>query len=146
LRARQAAAMNDLLIRIRQSVLVQEGDNPPEEPWKLIDEYCELSGEHATLITRIMQTNLNTIIYHETDGDRIIDLLQEREVLVRERNMYRQAVQWASGHARFGRQEIKYVPQINIGEVRQKERNVTREITDLDVRIQSINWSTDLEE
>lgn len=144
LRARQAQAMNDLSGRIRSSAVAQEGDNPPEDVRKLIDEYLALSSEHAVLVRRIVQTNLHTMTDDGTT--RLIELLQDREILIRSRNLYGQVARAAAPAVRYGRLEVKFVPQISVEEVRGKERELSRLVNERDMQIQKLNWSTTLED
>lgn len=143
-RRRQAERLNDLNGRITQNVMVQEGDSAQEDPSDLLQEFIELSLKHADLVRRIMFTNLSTGI---GDGRTIHHLLTEREHLQRVRAVvHRTANEAAPKRDRFfgGRNEIKFVPTIVVADLRTMEENLSQEINDLDLRIQEINWKTEL--
>lgn len=146
-RARQASKLNDLQGRIKASVLVQEDTQPPENAESLLAEYLELSEDHERLVTAIQETNADTVMPYDGEICSLLDLLQQREGMIRERNIYGIAARAATPSMdvfRYSRSEIKQVAVINVGEYREKEDQVTRLITALDARIQQANWETDL--
>lgn len=142
LRATQAQHLNNLKQRLGNAVLVQEGDPPVEKVDDLMNEYLALSRDHAVLIGRIAATNAGTTT---VDGGTLLDLLHERERLTRARNLYAYAA--ARGNAsnmRFGRNEIKFLPQVDASEMHKQEESNAEQVRALDARIQAINWATDL--
>lgn len=143
LRARQAQRMNDLKGRIKASAVVQEGDDPPEDANNLIAAYIETSLEHKNLMIRITATNASKMV---EEGQTLAQLLQEREALIRERNLYSVVADSASPGERFRymRSEIKMVPKVDIAELRGLEEQLIEDIRQLDVKIQTINWTTEL--
>lgn len=145
LRARQAQQMNSLKGRIINSASYQEGSDPAEDPKVLIDEYLGISGEHKVLVSQIAHTNANTPV--DDDGKSLLNLLQEREELIRERNLIQvSADAGASSHGgmRYMRTEIKYVTSLDVPALRTRVDEVSETIRVLDAKIQEINWSVDL--
>ena len=45
---------------------------------------------------------------------------------------------------RYGRQEIKYVRTVDVGELRKVTDNYSKQLRNLDMKLQSLNWSVDL--
>lgn len=143
LRARQAQKLNDLKGRIKENSVVQEGSEPAEDAEDLIATYLVTSTEHRVLVAQIIRTNATTV----ADGVTLLDMLQEREELVRERNLYDMAANAATASGdryRFMRSEIRYVSQVNVADLRRKEEAVGEQVRVLDARIQKINWETEL--
>lgn len=143
LRARQAQKLNDLRGRIKQNALVQEGTDPAEDAVALMEDYLTTSGEHRHMLTRIALTNVAT----EIDGVKLIALLQEREEMIRARNMFNLAANSATSGGdmyRYTRTELKTIPCVNVAELRVKEEDLTEQIRVLDAQIQQVNWATDL--
>ncbi len=142
LRAKQAQKLNDLKGRIKASALAQEGTDPPENPGHLIEEYLTLSGEHRELVSQITATNAGTTI----EGQTLAAMLQEREELIRERNIYSFAASAASSQDiyRFTRSELKYVTTLNVAQLREDEETAGEKVRALDVKIQAANWSVEL--
>lgn len=143
LRRRQAEKLNDLRGRIKANALVQEGDTPSEDVAALLDEYEKLSDEHRRLVLRINRTNLETVV----DQRKLAYLISDREHLNRIRNMLALTAQAASasrGDYRYLRSEIKFTPTVDVSALRQRIDATQQSINALDMRIQEINWATDL--
>src|SRR5947209_17795737 len=64
--------------RLRQSALVQEGEQPPENPEQLLIEMDQLLNQLGDLIIRINRTNIQTRF--STD-ETLTDALARRDVL-----------------------------------------------------------------
>lgn len=144
LRARQAQQMNDLRGRIKDAALYQEGDTPPEDAGELIDEYVQLSDDHGNLVAKIAKANHQTVL---VDGGTLYDLIQEREMLIRERNIVQYAAKAAipgRNEWRYGRNEIKYVTNLVIPELRTQEADLIQQIGELNAKIQATNWEVEL--
>ena len=137
LRARQARKLNDLKDRIVKSSIAQEGDSPAEDVAALTEEYTTLSLSQAQLIQDITAANLRAGL--------TADILL-REHLRRMVFVHRSAIIGAdpSGHFRYGREEIKWVPQIDVAATQAVIEDLEREANALDVRLQEANWSVDL--
>lgn len=144
LRARQAQRLNDLQGRIKAAAMVQEGDAPTEDCGALLTDYVDLSAEHASLNEAIGRTNYLTEV---EDGKTLASLIQDREKLIRHRNILRLACASASptsSQYRYMRSEVKLVPQVSVSDLREEEETIQTEANALDAKIQAINWSTDL--
>ena len=144
LRARQAQKLNDLRGRIRTNAMTQEGDAPAEDPNELLREFALLSEEHSQLLRRIALTNQQTTL---ADDRVLADLLQEREHLRRTRNMTEAAATAATpsrSDYRYGRTEIKYVPQLRVAALRTAIEDLDTQVRKLDATIQEANWQADL--
>lgn len=143
LRARQAQKLNDLRGRVKQNAVSQEGTTPAEPIVGLMSEYLEVSEEHRHLLVRIAMTNVST----DVDGVSLLALLQSREALIRERNLYNLAAAagtLSDSSYRYMRSELKYESQVDVGSFRQHEDDLNEQIRQLDAQIQAVNWATDL--
>lgn len=149
LRKKQAEKLNELRTRIQTNALVQEGDAAQEDVHKLVGEYAALSAEHRDLVLKINKTNQETVTTHNTAQRTLAQLIAERENLIRQRNLYITTAEAATVtgrdlYNRYSRTEIKYVPQINVPDFRATADDLAQQVTKIDVKIQSINWETDL--
>lgn len=45
---------------------------------------------------------------------------------------------------RYGRQEIKYIHMVDVGKLRKVTDNYSKQLRNLDMKLQSLNWSVDL--
>lgn len=144
IRAKQAQALNDLIGRIKASAIVQDGSSPAENVQVLLENYVALSERQGQIVTLIAKTNAALIV---EDGKTMLDLLQEREAWTRKRNLYSivaRAATTTSDMYRYSRSEIRMIPQIDVQTMRDFEENANRMIAAIDIRIQQINWTTEI--
>lgn len=142
-RARIAQQMNDLRGRIKNNSLVQEDQKPVEDPNELLSEYEALSREFQELVKKITYANANA----EIGDEKLLDLLQERECLIRIRNIYTLAATSASPGSdryRYMRSEIAMIPAVDVAEMRRREESLTKQIIILDAQIQKKNWQIEI--
>src|ERR671918_630141 len=102
--------------RLRASVLVQEGDEPPESAEELLAELGSLCDELQELIAQINHTNARTKL--PTD-ETVTEALARRDVVALRQGSLRGAARAATndGLPRFTRSEIRMVRQIRVREV-----------------------------
>lgn len=128
--------------RLKASVLVQEGEKPPEDPAELLEELERIAGELEKLIARINKTNLATTL---ADGQTLTDALARREHLALLQVAFHQVAETASaGQTRYGKAEIRILRTVDVGALRRRTDELARERRELDVRIQEANWQTEL--
>lgn len=140
-RQKRIAQLKDRLSRV---ALIQEGDEPAEDPQELLEELERLAGELVTLIRNINRTNIQTAL---DGGTTLSDVLAARDVLGIRHATYRELATAASAtHSRYSRSEVKYRSTVNVREIQRRADALAQEYRELDARIQETNWSTDLVE
>src|SRR2546430_17438682 len=77
LRADLQKRLAQMRVRLSQSALVQEGEQPPENPGELLTELEQILGQLQDLIARINKTNLQTQL---PDGTVLTDALARRDI------------------------------------------------------------------
>lgn len=129
--------------RVRVSVLVQEGDEPPERAEDLLAEVDSLSGELERLIADINHTNSRTLL---PSGETLTEALARRDVLTLRQTTLRSAIRAATGDSisRYSRSEIRMVRQIRVREVQVRVDALAQEQRELDTTLQAHNWTTTL--
>jgi hypothetical protein len=146
LRARQAQRLDDLRGRIRANVLTQEGTKPAEDATELLKDFDTTSHEHALLLQRIAATNQATEVEYEGTTT-LAALIHRREHRRRVRNILHSAATAATptrDRYRYSQSELKYEPQVNVGELRQRVDEMDVTTHEMDAVIQEANWKTDL--
>lgn len=130
--------------RLHRSGRVQEGEQPPEPMVDLLTELNQLLKEFTRLVQSINYTNTHTAF---DDTLTLSDALASRDTLKLHIETLRNLIQ-TSSHIDFrqGRSEIKVVPTFNIADMQKEASNLSRELRELDTRIQQFNWNTDLVE
>ena len=133
--------ISQLSARLASNVKVQEGDEPAEDPKELFKELDSCLKQLEEYIYRINLTNMRTMSGEKT----LTQLMAERDVLTKRvevmQNVFDQA---SSSSERYSRSEIKFVTTIDIKALRKQIDKLSSQLRQLDIEIQSINFSTDL--
>lgn len=127
--------------RLKNNAWVQEGERPAEDPTALEKELAALCDQLEKLIARINLTNAAAA----EEGVSITALLARRDALSVYTAGLRDFLDEASHTpVRAARGEIKILPTVSVPEYRKKADALSKELRELDMRIQRLNWTTDL--
>jgi hypothetical protein len=132
--------------RLQASVLVQEGDTPPESPDNLLIELGSLFDELQELIGKINHTNASTRL---PGGETVTEGLARRDVLAMRQGGLRGVVRAATseerqGLFRYSRSEIRMVRQVSVGDIQARIDELAKQRRELDAELQAHNWTTPL--
>ena len=142
LRSQVQTRIEQIRGRLNASALVQEGEQPPEDPVALLAEFDQLATELERLVRSINRTNLATQL---PDGTTLTDALARRDVLTVRQSVIRQVADVAGERQqRYGRAEIRILATVDVGALRRQADDLARERRELDGLIQETNWSTEL--
>ena len=144
LRADSQKRVEQLRERLRQSALVQEGEQPPEDPQELLAELERLIAELTTLIARINRANLDTAL---PDGTTLTAALARRDMLEMHHSVLKTTVEaTASRVDRYSHTEIRKVATVDVSALRRQMDTLAQQRRELDLAIQGTNWATELAE
>lgn len=136
--------ISQLESRLQSNVMVQEGEEPMEEPKEL---FIELKRCVEQLEYYIFQINMTNMQVTADDGRTMTRLLAERETLGTHISLLRKVLETASGRdIRYSRMEIKTVPTIDVKDLRKQVDNLSQQYRMLDMQIQTLNFMHDLVE
>ena len=125
--------MAQLASRLMNNAKVQEGERPAEEPAELLAQLEEISRQLEELIRRINLTN--TAVRSETG------------CLKMKLGIYREFLQNASDVVPRGlRTEIRIVSTVKVSQMQKQVDDMSRDLRLLEETIQSLNWTTELQE
>ncbi|MCA0350480.1 MAG: DIP1984 family protein [Chloroflexi bacterium] len=142
LRADIQRRLEQLRTRVKLSVLIQEGDDPPEDPHELLSEIERLLLQFEDLIVKINHTNSITPFNHQYN---LTTVLGQRDVLKLRLSMLKSIAEEASRrHNRYGQAEIRNIVTVDVRQIRQQTDHLARQFRELDTKIQTINWLTEL--
>jgi len=142
LRADIRKRIEQLKERIKLSALVQEGEEPPEDPEALLTEVGRLLEQFTSLVERINRSNLQITL---PDGRTLTSALAERDSYSLHYNLLQSTAEAASPKVdRLGRAEIRKIPAVNVAALRKQMDEIARRRRELDTLIQAANWTTDL--
>ena len=133
--------LSELSERLANNAKVQEGDTPAEDPQELLAEMDGLIDRLETLIYRINMTNSKV----ETDGVSMTMMIARRDGLKKRIAMLRGFLDCASSKVeRYSRAEIAVHSTVDVRELQKQVDGFSRELRELDEKIQELNWTTEL--
>ena len=141
IRAELQTKVAELKERIKASAKVLEGDEPCDNVEELCKELDEALVQLEDLIYRINLTNVQTI----QDGASLTKMMAKRDVLSMRVKAMQDIVSYVSANeARYGRNELKYVRTVDVSILRKQADTYAKQYRELDMKIQSLNWTVDL--
>lgn len=133
--------IEQLKSRVLNNVRIQEGDTPSENPKELMSEMDACLNDLFTLIFKINKTNMNTV----SEGRTITEMMAERDVLSMRVSVLRDIFNKASeSQDRYSRSEIKLVTTIDIKPLGKRIDELSKQLRELDMKIQALNFTTEL--
>ncbi len=132
----------ELVKRISDNVLIQEGDEPAENPEELIAQYEKNRDRLLYLMRHINLTN-QTIPFDEEGS--LADAIIRRDNLKAKIGTYRSICASANIRVnRYSQKEVRYVRCIDTKKLQTLIDSLSKEYRELDTRLQGINWTVDL--
>ena len=136
--------ISDLKERLDNAVRVQEGDEPAENPAELLGELDSCLGQLERLIYNINVTNMKVV---NEDGKTMTKMLAERDVLNKRIGILRSTFNRAASYGdRYSRNEVRSVATIEAKPLRQELDKFSKQYRELDMTIQKLNFTYDIEE
>ena len=127
--------------RISNNVKVQEGDEPAEDPEDLFRELAVCLNDLENIIVRINRTNQETV----WEGKTLTEMIAGKDVLSLHLSVLRSALDAANVRSdRYSRNEIKFVRTIDVNALQKQVDDRSRDLRELDSKLQQANWMTDL--
>jgi len=128
--------------RLSNNATVQEGSRTTEDPYELMKECDSLFGELENLTLKINLTNSMT---RDDEGNTITALIARRDTLKAKADMLRDFLRLAGNLTpRHSSTDIRILPTVNVPELRKKCDALSKQLREVDVRIQGMNWNSDL--
>lgn len=141
LRADLQKRLAQLRERLVNNAKVQEGELPSEDPIELLKELDTSIAQLEQLIRNINRTNCQTSI----DGVSLTDMIAKRDTLALKNSILQEFVKRASEKfERYSSSEIRIKSTVKVNEMQKKVDRISKELRELDVRIQGLNWTTEL--
>lgn len=129
--------------RLKNNVLVQEGEKTAEEPEKLKQQLDASIERLAYLISRINLTNCRT----KVNGQTLTELIAKKDTLSLKISVYKEIVYTGSQASYRARNtEIKIKPTITVANWQANIDAMAKELRLLDNQLQESNWNTELME
>lgn len=143
-RASCQRAIEQLQQRLKNIALVQQGEEPAEDPQVLLAELEQAYQRLQTLIQQINRTNSQTEV---SPGKTLTDLLAERDVVKKQHAFLHEfATEATPKKERYGQTQVKYAPSVSVPDIRKRANQIAAEFRALEVKVQEINWQVELVE
>ena len=134
--------LSQLRGRLLNNAEVQEGEKPVENPAELLQEMDGMILRLEKLILHINMTNARTA----DNGETLTSLLAKRECLQKKVGLMRDFLDRASELVeRSAYTEIKVHSTVSVPEKRKELDALSKDLRNLDSRIQQLNWLTELQ-
>lgn len=134
--------IQQLELRIKSNVKVQEDEEPLEDPTELMKELHSCLIQLEELMGRINLTNINT---KNAEGQSITQLIAKKDTLTMRigilRNIYSAATNILD---RYSRTEIRQECVIDVKQLSKQIDDYSARLRKLDMEIQGLNFLTEL--
>jgi len=128
--------------RIIRNGLVQEGNEPHEDPNALLLEASSVIDELESLVTSINVANLNNNL---PDGRSLTLAIAHRDSLVQRHALLQAAIGATQKEPdRYSVREIKWVAAVDVAKLQRQSEDLAIKIRELNARIQETNWKVEL--
>ena len=133
--------IEELRRRLANVILVQEGEEPAEEPAELLKELNAAIARLEYLMAAINLTNCRT----KANGMTLTALIARKDALMVKLSSYRDLVYNAAQNTNRARgTEIKVKSLLKDGDLQKVADQIAKEVRELDNLLQETNWKTKL--
>lgn len=133
--------IQDLRNRLERVVLVQEGEEPVEEPKELLKALDGSVARLEYLMAKINHTNDVTV----AGGMTLTEIIAKKDAMNLRLSAYKDLVWEAGGNTGRARgTEIKVIPAVRAKDLQKEADRMAKEIRILDNLLQETNWTKDL--
>lgn len=133
--------VQQIKMRLISNAKIQEGDKTVENPYDILAELDQTLASLEEMIKKINLTNSKI-----TDGKKTMtELLAERDVLTSKISIKQEFLTAARSKIdRYSNKEIKIISSIDVKTEQAELDKLSKELRELDVKIQALNWQSDL--
>lgn len=144
LRADIQKKLASLQARAQRYAVVQEGEQPAEDPQAILRQVEAVAGEFQRLIFAINRANLQHKI---GTGESLTAALARRDSLgLRHRILQSVVDVCAKPPDRYGVKEIRWVATVDVAALQDQVDDISKEIRELNAAIQEAGWQVELEQ
>ena len=143
LRADTQKRIEQLKVRLLSNAKTQENEKPSEDPKLLLKELDKLTSELFMLICSINLTNSSA----KFDGMSLTEMIAKKDALTLKANVLREFATSASQKVDlYSNSEIKILSTVDVAALQKQVDALSKEIRELEMKLQEANWSVDLVE
>ena len=143
LRSDTQKRIEQLKVRLLSNAKTQENESPSEDPKLLLKELDKLTSELFTLICSINLTNSSA----KFDGMSLTEMIAKKDALTLKANVLREFATSASLKVDlYSNSEIKILSTVDVAALQKQVDALSKEIRELEMKLQEANWSVELVE
>ena len=143
LRSDTQKRIEQLKVRLLSNAKTQENEKPSEDPKLLLKELDRLTSELFKLICSINLTNSSA----KFDGMSLTEMIAKKDAMVLKANVLREFATSASQRVDlYSNSEIKILSTVDVAALQKQVDALSKEIRELEMKLQEANWSVDLVE
>lgn len=143
LRSDTQKRIEQLKVRLLSNAKTQENESPSEDPKLLLKELDKLTSELFGLICSINLTNSSA----KFDGMSLTEMIAKKDALALKANVLREFATSASQKVDlYSNSEIKILSTVDVAALQKQVDALSKEIRELEMKLQEANWSVDLVE
>ena len=143
LRADTQKRLEQLKGRLLDNAKMQENERPSEDPKLLLKELDRLSDELFRLILAINLTNSSA----KFEGTSLTEMIAKKDTLSQKASVLRDFAKSASQKVDlYSNSEIKILSSVDVAMLQKQRDELSKEIRELDMKLQEANWQVDLVE
>jgi septicolysin len=143
LRADTQKRLEQLKGRLLDNAKMQENERPSEDPKLLLKELDRLSDELFRLILAINLTNSSA----KFEGASLTEMIAKKDTLSQKASVLRDFAKSASQKVDlYSNSEIKILSSVDVAMLQKQIDELSKEIRELDMKLQEANWQVDLVE
>ena len=143
LRSDTQKRIEQLKVRLLSNAKTQENESPSEDPKLLLKELDKLTSELFRLIYSINLTNSSA----KFDGMSLTEMIAKKDALMLKANVLREFATSASQKVDlYSNSEIKILSTVDVAALQKQVDALSKEIRELEMKLQEANWSVDLVE
>ena len=143
LRADTQKRLEQLKGRLLDNAKIQENERPSEDPKLLLKELDRLSDELFRLVLAINLTNSSA----KFEGASLTEMIAKKDTLSQKASVLRDFAKSASQKVDlYSNSEIKILSSVDVAMLQKQIDELSKEIRELDMKLQEANWQVDLVE
>ena len=143
LRADTQKRLEQLKGRLLDNAKMQENERPSEDPKLLLKELDRLSDELFRLVLAINLTNSSA----KFEGTSLTEMIAKKDTLSQKASVLRDFAKSASQKVDlYSNSEIKILSSVDVAMLQKQIDELSKEIRELDMKLQEANWQVDLVE
>lgn len=143
LRSDTQKRIEQLKVRLLSNAKTQENESPSEDPKLLLKELDKLTSELFMLICSINLTNSSA----KFESMSLTEMIAKKDALTLKANVLREFATSASQKVDlYSNSEIKILSTVDVSALQKQVDALSKEIRELEMKLQEANWSVDLVE